>query len=229
MPHDPGVERCTLSFDSIPGGRLVCPSSASSSPRSTSAAGPSGNRPNSVNSRASASSRPASAVRTSRGSFCPAVAERESWATANRIGVSGFFISCATCRATSRNVRSRAASTCRARAWASPAAISLSDAAEGCEFRCTPLWLVRRQRLFSKNVARPSDQLVDRPAQLPGEVTAHTHREVEHQQAQSEYRGSETGVVIPGVSLGPLHPAQCAIELPEVRGERLSLGWTKPG
>ncbi|HSR92292.1 MAG TPA: hypothetical protein VLK88_13375 [Gemmatimonadales bacterium] len=126
-------------------------------------------------------------------------------------------------------MRSRAASTCRGARLGQTGSHFPERAAQGSEFRCPTLRLIWGQRVFSKNVAGPSDQLVDRAAQLPGEVAAHTNRQIQDEQAQGEYRSSETGVVIPGVRLGPLHPAQCPIELPEVRRKRLPLGWTKPG
>ena len=120
-----------------PSGTAVRPSSSSSSTMSTSLCGPSGRRPKSANSFASRSSRSVSesitciavSVRPSatvRESFRGRPAVRRSWSTAIRIDVSGFLISCATRRATSRKARRRSASSSRSRAAASASASSRS-------------------------------------------------------------------------------------------------------
>ena len=202
------------------GGTEVRTSSSSSSQRSTAAAGPSGRRPNSVNSRASCSSRSDSAVSTSIASWVAGDEVRASWATASRIGVSGFRISCATRRAVSRNARSRSASISCARPCSIADRHLPQRGAERGELRRAAAGKVRRKRLHPPDVTGPADQLLDRPAQLAGEVTTQPNRGVEGRRAQQKDREPQAGVVVAAVGLGALELADGAVERGRVRRER---------
>ena len=101
--------------------------------------------------------------------------------------------------------------------------------AQGRELRGAAPRPVGRQRLHPADVAGPADQLLDRPAELPREVAAHPDRGVEERRADQQDHQPQAGVVVAAEGVDPLEPAERAVELVGVVGERPPLGGREPG
>jgi hypothetical protein len=82
---------------------------------------------------------------------------------------------------------------------------------------------VRRQRLHPPDVTRPADQLLDRPAQLPGEMPPEAHRGVQCRRAEQKDGDREPGVVIAAIGLRALELPDGAVERRGMSRERGAL------
>jgi len=122
-PGTIGTSSSTAIATVVPSGTALRAQARASSARSTSARGPSGSRPNCAKLRAISSSRCDSVSSTSIVSPSEAGASRRRRAIAKRMGVNGFLISWATCRAASRSAVARSASSARMRPSRSSSAI----------------------------------------------------------------------------------------------------------
>ena len=81
---------------------------------------------------------------------------------------------------------------------------------QGGKLRRSPAGTVGRKRLHPANVPGPSDQLLDRPAELPREMATETDRGVHKPRADHEDHQSQPGVVVAAECLGSLQLADRA-------------------
>ncbi len=97
------------------------------------------------------------------------------------------------------------------------------------EFRCAAERFRVGNRLVPGDVPGPADQLVDRPAQLPGEMPAQPDGGVDVEGAERQEERRQPGVVVLAIRLGGLGAHQGTVQGFGVGGERAALGTAEPG